>query len=90
MSEDKGMRAEVTAGVLPDPAVPDPTVPDATRLDSAVLAGWVRALGSLGRGCRVDSLPARHRRLRRHRHGRTTARVSRMRSGSSSSRRWSG
>ena len=57
MSEDKGVAAEVTAGALPDPAVPDPTVPDATRLDAAVLAGWLHALGSLGDGCRVDSLP---------------------------------
>ena len=51
------MAAEVTAGELPDPAVPDAALSDATLLDATVLTGWLHALGSLGSGCRVDSLP---------------------------------
>ena len=75
MIEDQS--AEVSAGVLPDPALPD----------SRVLAGWVRALASLGD---PGQPPGQHRRLRRHRLVRPTPVSCRMRSGWSSSRCWSG
>ena len=45
---------EVSAGMLPDPAPLHPGLPGRGLLDSTVVAGWVRALASLGD---PDSLP---------------------------------